>query len=110
MGVGVGVGREAEAATKGETVAEAEAAAEMETEVGVEAEAEAAPAPIWTATMHPAHNKYIKNFGNIRIIQRKLIKGAQRCLIPQIDNTCVSMCRFEQCLEATSQVIHTRRR
>ncbi|TDH66111.1 hypothetical protein CCR75_008607 [Bremia lactucae] len=38
-------------------------------------------------TIDPQENKYIKHFGNIRIIQRHLCKHADRYLIPKIDNT-----------------------
>nr|CCA28030.1 conserved hypothetical protein [Albugo laibachii Nc14] len=38
-------------------------------------------------TVDPQENKYIKYFGNIRIIQRHLCKNADQYLIPKVDNT-----------------------
>lgn len=38
-------------------------------------------------TLQPQHNKYVKFFKNIRVIQKKLWKQAQQHLIPCVDNT-----------------------
>jgi len=38
-------------------------------------------------TLDGRHNRYIKFFRNIRVIQNSLLKTAQQQLIPQIDNT-----------------------
>jgi 2-phosphoglycerate kinase len=38
-------------------------------------------------TLNPKRNKYVKNFQNIRIIQRHLHKRAESFMIPKIDNT-----------------------
>ncbi len=38
-------------------------------------------------TIDPNFNKYIKNVKNIRTIQKDLIKKAEACLIPRIDNS-----------------------
>lgn len=38
-------------------------------------------------SLQPESNRYVKNFGNIRVIQKYLSQKAKRHLIPRIDNT-----------------------
>lgn len=38
-------------------------------------------------TLDPAHNRYVKHFDSIRAIQDALVTGAERRLLPRIDNT-----------------------
>ena len=38
-------------------------------------------------TIDPNFNKYVKNVGSIRIIQKDLIRKAETALIPMIDNS-----------------------